>query len=104
MGDMFLIFLLLLPAVGAIICALLPNARSARGLALFITVVCAALAVCLVLNFQFSGPAPTRDVFQFQVGFGKISAGRFEVDFHFGIDAISLWLIVLTAFLMPLAI
>jgi NADH-quinone oxidoreductase subunit M len=104
---MLLVLLILVPLLGAIVAAALPNPRLARSWALIVSL--AALAVTLVLAFQFDWHATTHFV---QLGMGPTAdAGNSSLhlpaigfSFSIGVDAISLWLVILTVFLTPLAI
>ena len=90
-------FLLFVPAVGAALGAFLPNARIARNWALLISLATFAIAVALGIEFyQLGTPLIFRpDNYQVQsLGFG----------FNLHVDAIGLWLAILTAFLQPLVI
>jgi NADH-quinone oxidoreductase subunit M len=92
-----LVILLLIPAAGALIGALLPVA-AARLWALLISL--ATLLVSLIILFQFRW-----DYSGFQFTFDPAAlALPFHSSFSLGIDSISLWLILLTTFLMPLAL
>jgi NADH-quinone oxidoreductase subunit M len=101
---MLLSLLILIPLLGAIVAAALPNPRLARSWALIVSL--ATLAVTLILAVQFDWHATGRAV---QLGLGltpddalKLPAVGFS--FSIGVDAISLWLVILTVFLTPLAI
>jgi NADH-quinone oxidoreductase subunit M len=90
------ILLLLIPALGSLFCALLPPAMS-RGWALLVSL--ATLLIALIMGFSFDYSAGG---LQFVYsGFVLRSVGAAV---SFGIDSISLWLILLTALLMPLAV
>lgn len=97
LNQLLILLLLALPVLGAVVCALLPDARKAKGVALLISL--AGLAVALLMLFRFEWVS---DQMQFKFYLGSISAINFNGDI--GVDSISLWLIVLTALLMPLAI
>jgi NADH-quinone oxidoreductase subunit M len=87
-----LIAILALPILGAIICALARGSRDARWVALSVTVICFLLTIPLLLNYNSMQP----------LSLGEIRAINFN--FHIGVDSISIWLLALTTFLMPLAI
>ena len=95
--EYLLLLLLVLPILGAILCALVPKDGLAKGPALAISIACALIALVLLFKFDWSNP----DV-QFESSFGRIVNVGFEV--KLGVDSISLWLVALTAFLQPLAI
>src|SRR5258705_1389772 len=87
-----LVVVLALPMTGAVICALVRGARDARWVALGVSLVCFAATIPLLLHHNDLKP----------LSLGEISAINFY--FHIGIDSISVWLLALTTFLMPLAI
>ncbi len=93
--------LLILPVVGALGLALIPSqARNA--------VRVGALAVTM-LNFLVSlllwpGFDSALTDMQFVERIPWINAGNFIINYHVGIDGISLWLVILTTLLMPLSV
>src|SRR5213075_23579 len=87
-----LIVVLALPMFAAIICALVRGSRDARWVALISSLICLALTVPLLLNYRSLQP----------LWLGAISSVGFNL--HIGLDPISVWLLALTTFLMPLAI
>ncbi len=94
-----LIFLVAVPLAGAVIGALLPDGKPARAWALLISLITAALSALLTMCFPWTGDARITqslgDTFILQnLNFGL----------RLGADAVSMWLIILTAFLSPLAI
>jgi NADH-quinone oxidoreductase subunit M len=92
-----LIILLLVPAAGALICALLPVA-AAKSWALLISL--GTLLISLIALFQFHF-----DVSGFQFTYDNpLLSLPFHSSFSLGIDGISLWLVLLTTLLMPLSI
>lgn len=92
-----LIILLLVPAAGALIGAVLPVA-AARSWALLISLATLLISIIILCQFHF-------DVSGFQFTFDNAALTLpFHASFSLGIDAISLWLVLLTALLMPLAI
>ena len=88
-----------LPALGALGLALVPRRRSdlARVVALAIAVAVFALAVPLYLTFDGGRADP-----QFEERAGWMPT--LGVSYHIGVDGISLLLVLLTAFLSPLAL
>jgi NADH-quinone oxidoreductase subunit M len=88
-----------LPALGALGLALVPRRRSdlARAVALAIAVAVFALAVPLYLTFDGGRADP-----QFEERAGWMPT--LGVSYHIGVDGISLLLVLLTAFLSPLAL
>jgi NADH-quinone oxidoreductase subunit M len=95
----FLPMLLFVPAVGAIVCALLP-ATASRSWALIISILTAAIGLLLALMFNFDASS----VPQYQATIFSMQLGKATTSFSLGMDAISLWLMLLTVLLMPLAI
>lgn len=88
-----------LPAVGAVALMLLPrNDKMLRWAALLISLATFAASLVLPLNFKFSDTQP----FQFEINANWISAAN--IHYHLGADGISMWLVVLTTFLVPLSI
>ena len=91
--------LVVLPAVGAAVIALTPKSRGElhRLFAVLFTGATAALAVWLLTAFD-AGDAG----YQFVVDRSWVS--EFGISWHVGVDGISLFLVVLTAVLFPIAI
>lgn len=92
--------LVVLPAVGALAVALVPRAREevAWVLASAVTVATAALGAYLLVNFDTAHAAE----FQFVTQHTWIAS--FGISWKLGVDGISLFLVVLTVLLFPLAI
>ncbi len=92
--SIWLLILLAVPLAGAIIAAFIPAPLS-RGWALFVSV--ATFGVALIVAFtQYGHP---HDFAPESLQLGTVGAG-----ISLGVDSISIWLLLLTAFLMPLAI
>jgi NADH-quinone oxidoreductase subunit M len=91
--------LVLLPAVGALAVVLIPRTRGElhRGVALLFTGGTAALAAYLLAAFE-----PGDAGYQFETNRSWVS--DFGISWHVGIDGISLFLVVLTALLFPIAL
>ncbi|MGE5596929.1 MAG: complex I subunit 4 family protein [Hyphomicrobiales bacterium] len=93
---MELTILLFLPAAAGVICGLLPQRQ--EHLAKYVALIgsLAALVLSVVLFFQFdlddSG-------FQFAVREEWVDIGAFRLEYHLGVDGLSLPLVVLTTFL-----
>lgn len=87
-----------LPLAGALLIGLLPKNRRnlLYGAALAVTLLVLALAVALFVLYDGAGAGP-----QFVERADWLGGG---IQYHLGIDGISLVLIALTAFLMPLAV
>jgi NADH-quinone oxidoreductase subunit M len=93
-----LTLLTFLPALGALIVALLPNRdeRVLRGITLFVTSVVAVLGVSLFCAFDGSQSA-----LQFTQSVDWFTLGKTNVHYEMGVDGISILLLTLTAILMP---
>ncbi len=91
--------LILLPLAGALAVALIPRRRGELILpvALASSVVPLGLALWVLWNFTVGDPG-------FQFAESYVWSEPLGIGWSVGIDGISLWLVVLTAFLMPLAI
>ncbi|MCM2254948.1 MAG: NADH-quinone oxidoreductase subunit M [Vicinamibacteria bacterium] len=97
-SNYLLSLLLLLPLVGAIVIALSPRANVGLQKTLGMAFSLAAFAVSLLL---VSGFQPIAEM-QFVERYEWIPA--YGISFHLGIDGISLWLVILTTFLTPIAL
>lgn len=99
--DSLLTIILLIPLAGALLLAFLPatNARLLRFTALAVTILAFIASLPLVFRFDASVQG-----MQFVQEVAWFSVGGFNVNYSVGIDGISLFLIVMTTFLMPLSI
>lgn len=88
--------LVIVPLIGAILGAFIRNGANARHWALMISVITFAVSVGLGIEFYRHGPLG------YQPADYQIEALKFGFNLH--LDAVSLWLVVLTTFLTPLAI
>src|SRR5436309_4240786 len=115
MPGMLLLLLLAIPALGAVVGAFLRTRSQARAWALIVSLATLAVAVWLATQFDFHQdlsqfPAYQRAERSVQINFGggvredAIGLSSIGFYFHLGIDSISLWLVLLTAVLQPLAI
>src|SRR5215472_14924168 len=86
-----------IPTAGAILLMLMPrNDKNIRWTALFVTLL--AFAFSLYLPFSFhSGQAG----FQFEINHPWIGQ---VIHYHMGADGVSMWLVLLTTFLVPLGV
>jgi NADH-quinone oxidoreductase subunit M len=93
-----LTLLIALPTAGAIAVALTPRSavRAQKLLALAVTTAAFVLSLALVTGFQ---PVPNM---QFEETHAWLPA--YGISYHVGVDGISLWLVILTTFLTPLAL
>jgi NADH-quinone oxidoreductase subunit M len=95
------------PLIGAIL-LLFVNKNShgvLRTVTMAVSVVTFVLSLPLITGYN--GPetaAGNIGGFQFLENVPWIAAGPFQMNYHLGIDGISLWLVILTTFIMPLAI
>jgi len=98
-GFPILTSLILLPALGALAVAMLPKSREdlAKLVGLMVTMAEAALAVVLIIDFDKA-----------QAGFQFVTNQRWISDlgisWHLGVDGISLFLVALTALLIPIGL
>jgi NADH-quinone oxidoreductase subunit M len=91
--------MILVPFVGALVIALMPKSRPDlfRPVALLTSAATGALTIYMLVQFR------TRDAgFQFVVD--RTWIGDLGVSLHFGVDGISLFLVVLTGVIFPIAI
>jgi NADH-quinone oxidoreductase subunit M len=100
----FLTTLVLLPAGAALLCALLPKAASERSLRWMVfgvgtTAMAATLALALTIMVRFHGGYAG---FQMQTTYRWIP--QLGVSWHLGVDGISLFLLVMSGVLFPLAL
>jgi NADH-quinone oxidoreductase subunit M len=91
--------LILVPAAGALVVSAVPRTRAElhKQVAVLFSVLTAALAVYLLAAFE-SGESG----YQFEVDRSWIA--DFGISWHLGVDGISLFLVVLTAALFPIAL
>ena len=86
------------PLAGALLLMLLPRRdRDIRVFSLGVTLLTFLLSLLLPLHFE-AGKAG----FQYEINRPWIA--RPSIDYHLGVDGVSLWLVVLTAFLTPLCV
>ncbi|MDH3585227.1 MAG: NADH-quinone oxidoreductase subunit M, partial [Phycisphaerae bacterium] len=98
--EWLLPFMVLLPLFGGFALALAPGDRPdvVRGLALGLSTLVFALSLGAAFAFDWSDPG------RMQLGSRTDWVGELGVSLGFGTDSISLYLILLTTFLMPLTI
>ena len=102
MQNHLLTILILLPVVGAataVVYSLTPGAREShyRWIALGFTTLSFLISLLLV-----SGSGSALGAFRFEENYPWIAA--IGARYHLGVDGISLWLVVLTTLLMPIAV
>src|SRR5688572_30526324 len=102
MNDYRLVILLAIPLVGAVAATFMPDARTTRRWALAISLATFAYSDYLAVRFFGSagGGGGVMSQFRFS-GFGVSDIG---FALSLGVDSISLWLVLLTTGLTPLAI
>ncbi|MBS1847079.1 MAG: NADH-quinone oxidoreductase subunit M [Actinobacteria bacterium] len=104
--------LVLLPAIGAAVVALIPSRRGdvARTVGAVFALGTLALTAFLIINFQIHphfapGGAIALDHSNgFQFVDRVVWLKQWGIAWHLGVDGISLWLVALTALLVPIAI
>ncbi len=96
---MILSLVTFLPVLGAVLLCAIPRAResSVKATALVTTIVTFAVSLPLFLRFDLS-------VVDYQFVEQRAWMPSFGVSYHLGIDGISLLLVMLTTFLMPLVL
>ena len=100
MNDTILSLMTFLPLLGVLILFFMPknNHGQLRGVALGVTVLTFLVSLPLVTGFVSNAE------FQYVKNVPWITAGPFTMNYNIGIDGISLWLVILTTFIMPLAV
>lgn len=94
---MILTLVTFIPAAGAILLMLMPrNDRVIRAVALSVSLLAFAFSIFLPMNF-----AGAQAGFQFEVNHPWIGQA---IHYHLGADGISMWLVLLTTFLVPLSV
>jgi NADH-quinone oxidoreductase subunit M len=93
-----LTFITFFPVAGAVLLIFVPKEKAGlhRYLALAFTLITFAASLALYFNFNGASAEP-----QFVEKSGWLGYG---INYHLGVDGISLWLVLLTAFLMPIAV
>lgn len=88
-----------LPLVGALALTMIPKGRDdvIRWSALGITLACFALSLLVLKDFDAAAPG-------FQLGSDLEWIERWGISYITGIDGVSLWMVMLTTFLMPLGV
>ncbi|MDA2937862.1 NADH-quinone oxidoreductase subunit M [Acidobacteria bacterium AH-259-A15] len=99
--EVLLTALLLILAAGAFMVAFVPSRKIhlLRGTALFFTTLTFLCSLLLVSNFDSE-----IDAMQFVQDISWFDVGEVHVRYHVGIDGISLFLVILTTFLVPVAV
>jgi NADH-quinone oxidoreductase subunit M len=98
LNPIILTLVTFLPAAGAVLLAFFPRRdRDIRWFALGVSII--TLLISLHLPWNFEGG---RAGFQFELDRQWVTTPN--IHYHVGIDGISMWLIILTTFLVPLSI
>jgi NADH-quinone oxidoreductase subunit M len=98
MNSSILTLVTFIPAIGAVLLMVLPrNDKTIRWTALSISLVAFAFSLYLPLTYQSGQPG-----FQFDVNHAWIAP--MNIHYHLGADGISMWLVLLTTFLVPLGV
>jgi len=97
MNTAILTLVTFIPTIGAIVLMLMPrNDKTIRWMALIISVLAFAFSLYLPINYHSGQPG-----FQFEVNHPWIGQA---IHYHMGADGISMWLVLLTTFLVPLGV
>jgi NADH-quinone oxidoreductase subunit M len=98
MNTLILTLVTFVPAAGALLLMIMPrNDKALKWTALIVTLLTFALSLHLPFYFQRG-----QQGFQYEVNVNWISSPH--INYHLGIDGISLWLVLLTTFLTPLCV
>jgi NADH-quinone oxidoreductase subunit M len=98
MNTAILTLITFIPAVGAVVLMLMPrNDKAIRWAALLISVLTFVVSLHLPVHYVSGQPG-----FQFEVNAAWISS--VNIHYHMGADGISMWLVLLTTFLVPLGV
>ena len=95
----FLDMVIFLPLAGAVLVGLIPKGRVGvlRATAVAVTVLTFLFSLGILINFDTANAG-------FQLGTTAEWVPEWGINYITGVDGISLWLIMLTTFLMPLAV
>ncbi len=97
MNDSILTLVTFIPAIGAVLLMLMPrNDRIIRRAALIISLVAFGFSLHMPAHFMSSAAG-----FQFEINRAWIGQA---IHYHLGADGISMWLVLLTTFLVPLSV
>lgn len=102
MNQSILSWILLVPVIGAIVVAILPDrAKLSAWLALATTLVTFGLTLHLPAHFISGQPGFQFEINQKWIELGATGQGIF---YHVGVDGLSLWLVVLSGLLGPVGV
>jgi NADH-quinone oxidoreductase subunit M len=100
MSDIILSLVTFLPALGAVLIAVMPrNDRVIRWAALILSLATFGFSIYLPLHLQTG----SQQIGQFQFEVKQLWIGH-TIYYHLGADGISMWLVLLTTFLVPLSV
>ena len=103
MTDHLLSLMTFFPLVGMLIVLFLP--READRLIKTVTLVVTIIVFLISLPLAFDNVFASSSAMHYTEFVNWISIGQyFQMNYHVGIDGISLWLVLLTTFIMPIAI
>lgn len=98
MSACILTLVTFIPAAGAVLLMLMPrNDKTIRWTALLLSILAFAFSLYLPFNYQSGHPG-----FQFEVDHLWIAS--VHIHYHVGADGVSMWLVLLTTFLVPLGV
>src|SRR5688500_11308789 len=94
-----LAWITLLPLAGAVLVMLVPKEEESihRGVGLTVSLITFLVSLAILPEFDASKPG-------FQLEVNKVWMAALGINFHLGIDGISLWLVLLTTLMMPLTL
>jgi NADH-quinone oxidoreductase subunit M len=100
LNQSILTWVTFLPAIGAVVLMFLPrNDRILRWTALITSLITFAFSVHLVRFFDYGQAG-----FQTKFDINRVWIAGLGIHYHLGVDGISMWLVLLTAFLVPLSV
>jgi NADH-quinone oxidoreductase subunit M len=100
MDHIILTLIILVPLAGALLLALLPDrGKTMQWAALAITLFTFLCTLHLPAHYNYAAASGT---FQFEQNLPWIASPA--INYHLGVDGLSMWLIVLTGFLAPLGV
>jgi NADH-quinone oxidoreductase subunit M len=103
MTDHLLSLVTFFPLLGLLVLLFLPkeNGGMLKGFTLAVTLVTFVISLPLAFDDAFK----TSGGMQYVENYSWINIGNyFQMNYHVGVDGISLWLILLTTFIMPIAV
>lgn len=98
--------LVVVPAIGAAVVALIPGRRgdTARNVGVLFAMGTLAVAAYLVVQFQIHPSTAEAGAGGFQFVDKMVWLKQWGISWHLGVDGISLWLVALTVLLVPIAL